>query len=303
MNGPCYMLLSAFGFALMGAFVKEAGEAGVPLLQVVFMRAVFCVVLSFMDIARAKVHPLGNQRWLLITRGVVGFFALTCVFYSVLNLPFIQATILQYLHPVFTALLAWIFLRETPTKGTLIGVVLSLAGLVAIMLPMLAGGIGTDFDYSANFNWLAVIAGLGGAFGSGAAYTIVRKLAATEHPSVIALYFPVVCILATLLFGTDSFIWLEPAVYLVLLGVGVFGQLGQIALTKAMQTDTASRATSFSYMQIVFAAFLGVLFFGEIPSGYTLLGGALILFGAVINTLMKPIVNVKSVCKLGSSPL
>ncbi len=280
MNGPRYMMLSALGFALMGALVKVAGAAGIPLLEIILVRAVISVALSLVDIARAKVHPLGHRRWLLTARGVMGFCSLSCVFYAILHLPYAQATILQYLHPIFTSVLAFLFLREVPARGTMICVALSMAGLAAMLLPAVEMP-------SADVNWLAVLAGLGGAFGSGMAYTIVRKLAATEHPSVIVLYFPMACIPATLLLGAQDFVWPDYSTWWVLLGVGVFAQLGQLALTKAMRTDTASRAASLSYIQIVFAALLGLLAFGEIPSAYTLLGGSLIILGAVVNAWMK----------------
>jgi len=73
----------------------------------------------------------------------------------------------------------------------------------------------------------------------------------------------------------------------VLFGVGCFAQLGQLSLTKAMRTDSASRAASLSYVQIVFAALLGIWLFDELPTLYTMMGAALIILGAVINTLIK----------------
>ena len=280
MSGTQYMMLSALGFALMGALVKVAGSLDIPLFQIILVRAVISVILSLSAIARAKVHPLGHRRWLLLARGVCGFLSLSCVFYAVLHLPFAEATILQYLHPVFTAVLAFILLREVPGKGTLICVLLSLGGLGVMLLP-------TAGVPNADANWLAVLAGLGGAFGSGLAYTIVRKLASTEHPSVIVLYFPMVCIPASVLVGFEDFIWPSQEAWLVLFGVGCFAQLGQLTLTKAMRTDSASRAASLSYVQIVFAALLGIWFFDELPTLYTMLGAALIILGAVINTLIK----------------
>ena len=114
MTGPRYMLLSAASFALMGCLVKLAGSWHVPLLQIIFVRALISIVLSLGDIARARVHPLGQRRGLLFARGLAGFIALTGVFYAILHLPYAQATVLQYLHPVFTALLAFWFLAESP---------------------------------------------------------------------------------------------------------------------------------------------------------------------------------------------
>ena len=178
------MIISALSFALMAALVKEAGQLGIPLLQIIFVRAVISVVLSLADIWRARVHPLGHRHVLLLGRGVSGFLALTGVFYALIHLSMAQATVLQYLHPVFTALLAFLFLAERPSTATIACIVLSLLGLICMVSPYWWGP-----DNAGAPVW-PVLAGLVGAFGSGVAYTLVRKLVATEHPSVIVLYFP-----------------------------------------------------------------------------------------------------------------
>ena len=276
------MLISALAFALMAALVKEAGQLGIPLLQIIFVRAVISVALSLIDIGRAGVHPLGHRRVLLFARGLSGFLALTGVFYALIHLSMAQATVLQYLHPVFTALLAFLFLAERPTTATLACIALSLLGLACIVSPYWIASGATPTPL-----W-PVLAGLGGAFGSGVAYTLVRKLVATEHPSVIVLYFPLVCAPGTLLLGGADFMWPTVTGWWVLLGVGCFTQLGQLALTKAMQLDAASRVTSLSYVQIIFAAILGWLAFGEIPTLATLLGGGLILLGAIASAWLQP---------------
>ena len=282
MTGPRFMLISALGFALMSALVKEAGQLGIPLLQIIFVRAVISVALSLADINRAGVHPLGDRRVLLFGRGLSGFLALTGVFYALLHLSMAQATILQYLHPVFTALLAFLFLAERPTAATLACITLSLLGLVCMVMPY------WESEANAPASLWPVMAGLGGALGSGIAYTLVRKLVATEHPSVIVLYFPLVCVPGTLLLGGADFVWPTATGWWVLLGVGCFTQIGQLALTKAMQCDTASRVTSLSYVQIIFAAVLGWWVFGEMLTQATLLGGGLILLGAVVSAWMQP---------------
>jgi drug/metabolite transporter (DMT)-like permease len=274
-------LLSAASFALMGCLVKLAGSWHVPLLQIIFVRALISVVLSLGDIARARVHPLGQRRGLLFARGLAGFIALTGVFYAILHLPYAQATVLQYLHPVFTALLAFWFLAESPTRATLVCIILSLIGLGWMVSPYFDGAETTGIPL------LAITAGLGGALGSGVAYTLVRKLVTTEHPSVIVLYFPMVCLPGTLLLGFDDFVWPTPEAWLALIGVGVFTQLGQLSLTRAMQFDSASRTTSLSYLQIVFAALLGWIIFGEMPTTATLIGASLILLGAFISALLQ----------------
>ncbi|MGB2080081.1 MAG: EamA/RhaT family transporter, partial [Vibrio sp.] len=43
------------------------------------------------------------------------------------------------------------------------------------------------------------------------------------------------------------------------------------------------RATAFSYVQIVYSILLGLVFFNELPSMWTYLGGAVIVLGALVN--------------------
>ncbi len=70
---------------------------------------------------------------------------------------------------------------------------------------------------------------------------------------------------------------------LLLLLVGIFTQVGQVGLTKAMQTETAGKATAYSYVQVLFAIGIGWLAFDEIPPWATLVGGGLIILAALIN--------------------
>jgi drug/metabolite transporter (DMT)-like permease len=122
-----------------------------------------------------------------------------------------------------------------------------------------------------------------GAFGSSIAYVIVRKLSQTEDSSVIIFYFPLVALPVSLVLMGDSFV--QPDLYLtcILVLIGVFTQVGQFGLTKAMQTQAAGRASAYSYVQIIFSALIGAFFFNELPSLWTYLGGALIVSGALIN--------------------
>lgn len=280
--GARYMLLSALAFALMGMCVKLAGQQGIPVLEIIAARALVSVVLSVVAVRRKRVSLFGHNRLLLFLRGAVGFLALLAVYYGIVHLPFAEATVLQYLHPMFTALLALILLRERPTVATLVCIALSFVGLLIMVRPdLLFGGISGEYDS------LAVAVAIAGSFGSGLAYTIVRKLSATEDPAVIVFYFPMVCLPATLLLLGDDFVMPQGWTWLILLLVGVFTQVGQITLTLAMGVETASRATSFSYTQVVFAAAIGVVVFGEIPGPWTLVGAALIVGGAMANVLWK----------------
>ena len=274
------MIISAAGFALMGMFVKLASQEGIPVLEIVAARSLISALISVADVKRKGIPLLGQRKGLLLARGLVGALALVCVYYALVNMPFAEATMLQYLHPLFTAILGVLFLKERLPLATLLCLLFSVAGLLILVQPS------SFFNAQASYAPLAVMAALAGAFGSAVAYVLVRKLSATEDPSVIIVYFPVMALPLSLVLLGDNFVMPQGWAWLWLLLVGLATQVGQVGLTKAMQTETAGRATSFSYLQVVFAALLGWLIFSETPAISTLVGGALIILAAIVNVSM-----------------
>lgn len=275
--GVRYMILSALGFALMSASVKYVSVHGIPLFEIVAARALVSLIISYLDVKRKGISVWGNNKRWLFARGAVGTLALMCVYYAVTALPLAEATILQYVHPVFTALLAVLFLKERVQPATLACIALCLLGVFTMVYPSFdASGVG-------ELPMLSVGIALLGAFGSSIAYVIVRKLSRTEDSSVIIFYFPLVALPVSAMLIGDDFVVPDITLILILILVGIFTQVGQFGLTKAMQTQTAGNASAYSYVQIVFSALLGVVLFNEVPSIWTLLGGSLIVTGALIN--------------------
>ncbi|NOH78764.1 DMT family transporter [Vibrio sp. RE86] len=271
------MLLSALGFALMSACVKYVSTYGIPVFEIVAARALVSLIISYVDVKRKGISVWGNNKRLLFARGTIGTMALMCVYYSVTTLPLAEATILQYVHPVFTALLGLLFLKEKIQKSTMVCIAFCLAGLLVMVQPSINSNVNYDLPL------FSITTALLGALGSSIAYVIVRKLSRTEDSSVIIFYFPLVALPTSIALMWNDFVW--PSVYLtfVLVLVGIFTQIGQYGLTKAMQTQSAGQASAYSYVQIVFSALLGVWLFNEIPSIWTYLGGGLIVTGALIN--------------------
>ena len=274
--GVRFMLGTALAFSLMSAVVKHAG-ARLPSQELVFARSVVAIAISVAMLRRAGIHTLGNRRWLLLARGVWGYAALSCGFYAVTKLPLAEATMIQYLHPVFTAMLAAVVLGERADRSLAASVVFGTAGVLLVTRPAFlfdAGG--------ATLDPVGVAAALGGALLTAVAYVGVRELSRTEQPLVIVLWFPLVSLPASIP-GTLAFgVWPVGWEWLALLGVGVLAQIGQVCLTRGLALEPAGRAMAISYVQIAFAALWGVLFFGEIPGVPTLIGSVLVIIGTAI---------------------
>ena len=281
-----YMLISALGFSLMAACVKEVSSLGIPVLEIVAARAIVSAIISYADIKRKNIPLWGHNKVLLIARGTVGSFALMFVYYTVTTLPLAEATLLQYLHPVFTAILALFFLKETIQRSTIACIVISLLGLFIILQPNLAQP-NLQLSSGVQYPWLSISAGVLGAFGSAVAYVIVKKLTKTDDSSVIIFYFPLVAFpISMIMLGSDFVVPSLAATGLLIL-VGIFTQVGQVGLTKALHSADANKATAYAYVQVLFSVFIGWAYFSEVPMATTIMGGGLIMVGALINVLWK----------------
>jgi len=113
--------------------------------------------------------------------------------------------------------------------------------------------------------------------------TELRKLGASEHPLVIVFYFPLIALPAAMPALIPSAVMPSGVEWLWLLLLGVFTQIGQVAITRGLATDNAARMAAYSYVQVLFAGIWGALLFDELPSLLSLLGAALILGGALFN--------------------
>jgi drug/metabolite transporter (DMT)-like permease len=125
------MVLSAFAFSWMTVFVKLAGRR-LPWQEIVFARALVTLGLSYLAVRAAGVPTFGKHRKLLVVRGIFGFMGLSSVYYAVTHLPLAEATVLQYMYPPLTVLLASVALREPVDRSVLLSMIISLVGLLLV---------------------------------------------------------------------------------------------------------------------------------------------------------------------------
>lgn len=276
------MVASALSFSLMGVCVKQVGSR-IPAAEVVLVRALVSVVLSWLLVRRAGISPWGQRRGLLVLRGAIGSVALLCVYIALTELPLASATVLQYLYPTFTALLAWLVLSEPIGRRVLLAVLVGWTGVLLVAGPGQLLGAGGSLAGATTLAGPAVLIAVAGAFCTALAYVSVRSLARSEHPLVIVFYFPLVAVPLSLPLVLLNPVWPTPVELLWLLGVGVFTQLGQVFLTSSLVALPAARATAISYVQVAFAGLWGWLLFGELVDGWTVAGAALVLAATLIS--------------------
>ncbi len=263
------MVASAFAFSLMSLLVKLVGRT-LPSQEIVLMRGVVTVAVSYLALRAAGIDMAGTRKPLLILRGVLGFAAVSAFFYAVIRLPLADVTVIHYTNPAFTTLIAAVALAEPIRARDAGGILVSLAGVVLIARPTFLFG-GAPLDP------LAVGAALAGAALAAGAYVNVRALRGTDHPLVVVLWFAVITTLGSLPGAAVNFVLPAGWLWAGLVGVGLATHLGQVWLTRGLALVPAGRAMTIGYVQIVFAALWGIVFFGDRPRASTLLGAGLIL--------------------------
>lgn len=274
-EGMRHMLIASLFFSAMSVLVKIAGER-LPSQQIVFARSIIPLVLSYVALKRAGIPIWGNNRKMLALRGFLGFTSLSCWFYALTILPLADAVMIQFTNPIIAAIMAALWLGEAITARTFAAAILCMAGVVMIAQPtFLFGGTQPD-GYG-----LAYLASILGAIGSATVYVIVRKLRASDHELVVVFYFPLIGTPLAIPTMWNNALWPTPMEWLALIGIGICVQIAQVNMTKGLHRESAGRATSMSYIQVVMAFIWGILFFQEVPNAWGI-AGALLISAAVI---------------------
>lgn len=269
------MVAAAFFFSVMSLLVKVAGQR-LPSQELVLARSVIMLGLAAAVVRHRGVSLLGKRRRLLLLRGVLGFAALSCYYYAVVHLPLADATTIQYTNPAFTAVLAALLLGEHVRRWEAVLVGVSLTGVLLIARP--------SFLFGASASRLplgAVGVALAGAVFSAGAYVAVRELRHSDDPYVIIFYFALISALGSAVPTALVAVAPTPGEWLLLAGIGGTTHLGQVFLTRGLALERAGRAMAISYVQILFAACWGALFFGHLPDALAAAGAALVVGGTV----------------------
>jgi len=275
-GGARHMLAAAFFFSVMSLFVKLAGRR-LPTSEIVLVRSAVMLIMAYLLMRRAGVLPWGVRKSILIVRGVVGFCALMCFFYAVTKLPLADVSAIHFTNPVFTAVLAAVFLHESMRRREAAGLLLNLVGVALVAQPEFLFGAGAR-----NLDLSAVLLALAASLLSAGAYTTIRKLGETEHHLVIVFYFALVSTVGAAPLVAGRAVAPTLSEWGLLAGIGVVTLLAQIALTQGLHRERAGKAVSIGYAQVVFAGIWGFIFFGDRPNGLSLAGAALILVGLLM---------------------
>ncbi|CAJ93815.1 Permease of the drug/metabolite transporter (DMT) superfamily [Cupriavidus necator] len=277
-----WMLFAAFAFSLMGVGVKLASDLYTT-GEIVFYRGLISVVIMWVLLSSRGIPVRTPYMLSHIKRSVFGVTALMLWFTSISLLPLATAMTLNYMSPVWIALILGAGAALAGTGGNadrrlVLAILLSFAGVICLLQPsvgkdQLTGGL------------VGLISGMFTAL----AYVEVRQLGQLGEPEGrIVFYFSLVGMIAGLVWmllgGVSAHTWYGAG---LLLAIGILATLGQTAMTRAYKRGNTLLTANLQYAGIVFSSVWGMLIWSDRLNWLSWLGMGLIIASGIATTLMR----------------
>ena len=268
LKGIFFIILSAFGFAVMSAFIKLSGD--LPNIQKVFFRNLVSAIIALFLIIKHKGSFTGKKenRKILIYRSLFGTIGIIFNYYAIDNLVLSDANMLNKISPFLVVVFCALILKEKINLKQILAIIVAFIGALFIVKP--------SFDIRV----VPYIIGFLSAVFAALAYTCVRMLGNKEEYYTIVFFFSTFSLVTVL----PMFIYVyEPMttmqfVYLIL--AGIFASLGQFGVTLAYKYAPAKEISIFDYSNIIFSAILSIFLFGVYPDKLSVVGYFIIFSAA-----------------------
>lgn len=264
LRGAAWMLLAAAAFAVMTALVRVMGATMHP-FEIAFWRNLYGLLFMVPWIARVGFVALRTRRIGGYTlRAACGLSAMLLWFWAITVMPLDEAVALSFTAPLFASVAAVVFLGERMGTRRTLALLAGFAGTLVILRP----GVQTISPPA-----LVVLAA---SLFIAISITMVKTLSRSESPAAIVTWMGVFMTPMSLI--PAAFFWTGPTMgeTLLLIVIGGFATVGQVAMTRAYAATDATVVLPFDYARLPFAAAIAYVAFAERPDGWTWAGAAII---------------------------
>lgn len=272
-KGILLMTASALCFAFMSVAVKRTGGT-IPVFEQVFFRNLVIVIVAGAYLLRHHLPLYGPRQYqpAMFGRSILGVLGVLASFLATNTGSQADVSILSRLSPFLITAFSALFLKEKITKIQIPALLLAFGGAFVVANPKF------------HSNMYPIVMALLCSLASSFSYTLVGYLKGKAHPFSIILHLGTVSVatMVPVMLLTRQFVWPTGQEFFDLLLIGIFGVLGQICLTYAYKLADASEVSIYSNTNILFAAILGRVFFGERIAPNTLVGGGMVLAAMIL---------------------
>ncbi len=264
-----WMLGALASFSIMAVSIRElSGEMG--LFQILFWRslvglgAVAAVAWGF---GRGWASVRSGQPKVQVARNLVHFGGQWSWAAGIALLPFAVVFALEFMTPIFAAILAVAFLGERLNRGRVAMIGLGFAGTLVVLRP------------GAEVFTLAALFPLAAAVCYAATHTLTKRLTLTDGPLVVLFWMSLVQLPLGLLPALLDWVPLAWAEVPAILALGLSGLGAHYCLTSALRLADATVVVPLDFLRLPLIAVVGLLLYGEPLDPFVLLGGGLVAVG------------------------
>ncbi|OUS25338.1 EamA family transporter [Gammaproteobacteria bacterium 45_16_T64] len=266
------MLGALLSFSLMAIGARELSQQ-INIFQTLFFRSVVGLVVVSLLIARTQQFSLiSTQRFgVHLIRNLFHFVGQYGWFVGISLLPLAQVFALEFTVPLWTVIVASIFIGERITARKVIAIGCGLLGVAIILRPDVA---------TISMGSLIVI---GAAMSYSVAYVAMKSLSDTEDILTILFYMSVIQTPICLVFMLGN--WVMPSIiqWVWLSIIGLTGLSAHYCIASAMRISDAGIVVTLDFLRLPLIMVVGVLFYQEGFNVGLIVGATLMLIGNVIN--------------------
>lgn len=268
MRAVLWMTITTLLFVVVTGIIRFMGS-NLPAIEAAFIRYFVGLVILAPVFFKLFRYKISADLWRTFAfRGFIHGFAVCLWFYAMARITIAEVTAIGYLTPIFVTIGAAYFLGETLKIRRIAGVLAGLAGAFIILRP---GFQEVSSGQLAQLLAAPIFAG---------SYLYAKQLTGRASPELIIAMLTLFCTF-TLLPGA-LLQWQTPSLqeFILLSCTAVVATLGHYTMTRALKAAPISVTQPVVFMQLVWAAALGVLMFGEPLDPYVLTGGGIIVAAA-----------------------
>lgn len=272
MRAALWMLGALVSFCLMAIGAREL-SGSVNTFQIMFFRSAIglVVVVGMLLIAKKKTLLKTDRPGLHLTRNIFHFMGQYGWFLGIGLLPLAEVFALEFTVPLWTAIMASVFLGEKLSAFRILAVILGMTGVAIIVKP------GSEI-----FDEASLIV-LGAAVGFAIAHTATKSLSLTDHPMTILFYMCLIQLPMGL--GLSLTGWQVPGMeqWFWIVVIGLTALSAHFCTTMAMKWADATVVVTLDFLRLPVIAVAGVLLYQEQFEISLILGGLIMLFGNLLN--------------------
>lgn len=268
------MLIACWFFSCVDVSAKWLAVAGLPILQITFMRYVGHFIVSLLIVLRGGFNLRifkAPKLFLVILRSFCLLGSTTFNFIALKHISLTLTSTIMFSAPIIVCALSGPLLGEKVGRWRWSAIIVGFTGVLIAMRP---------FDDS--FHW-AMLSSLTAASCFSLYSILTRKLSGDVEIDLLQLYSGAAGTLVLFPFVLTQ--WQNPSVstdWIPMVLIGGFGWLGHELMTRAHKFSDASALTPFNYVFILYMIFWSFAVFDTLPDVWTVCAGAIIVASGLI---------------------